>query len=148
MLNTLFMRAAATAVTLTFAAGPVSAENYRVLMMDYAFFPEISYVQDGDTITFVNMSGITRIIEAKNQSWATPEMADGAEATIPVYKGMQNAYVTRIDGVGGGGINGGGGGTDVNADSTDGTEFDGQDAEEGTIVGKLNFSSVPTIATD
>ena len=151
MLNKILMRAAFTAAALTVTAGASSAENYRVLMMDYAFFPDISYVQDGDTLTFVNMSGITRTIAARNGSWGTPELIDGAEATITVEKGMFNTYQTRLDGVGGAGVNeNSGGGTGDNVtDVTDGsTGIDGQDAEEGTIIGKINFAETPAIQTN
>lgn len=147
MLNKYILRAAATAVTLTFAAGSASADNFRILMMDYAFFPEISYVQPGDTITFVNMSGITRVIKSRNGAWETPEMVDGAETTVEVFQGMQNDYVTKVDGVGGNGVNAtDGGGADVNNDTTTGDNIEGQDDEEGTIIGKLNFSGAPVIA--
>lgn len=142
MLNKILMGAAVSAAALTATAGSTAAENYQILMMDYAFFPEISYVQPGDTVTFVNMSGITRVIEAKNGSWSTPEIADGGEATISIEQGMMNTFKTNIDGVGGNG------GDDV-TDVSDGTEgVDGQTAEEGTIIGNLNFSAPPTIATN
>lgn len=148
MLGKYILRAGATAAALTCAAGPASADSYEVLMMDYAFFPEISYVQPGDTITFVNLSGITRIIEARNNAWATPEIPDGGSATISIIQGMKNDYITRIDGVGGNGVTGGtAAGTATDIDTTDGTNLDGQDAEEGTIIGKLNFSGAP-VQTD
>lgn len=149
MLNKFMLRAAATAVALTCAAGPASAENYEVLMMDYAFFPEISYVVAGDTITFTNMSGITRVIQSRNGSWATPEIPDGGQATLFVAQGMQNTYLTRVDGVGSNGINtsgGGGGGSEFGADFTTGEDLSGASGEEGTIIGKLNFSGAPVIA--
>ena len=149
MLNKLFLRAAATAVTMTFAAGPASADNFQILMMDYAFFPEISYVKPGDTVTFVNMSGITRVISDRSGSWATPELADGQEATITIEQGMKNEFLTKVDGVGGNGVTtNGGGGTDPNTDLTDGTSTAGQDDEEGTIIGKLNFSDAPALVTE
>jgi len=150
MLNKILMRAAFTAAALTVTAGASSAENYRVLMMDYAFFPDISYVQDGDTLTFVNMSGITRTIASRDGSWTTPELIDGAEATITVEKGMFNSYQTRIDGVGGAGVIANSTGTGDNVtDVTDGsTGIDGQDAEEGTIIGKINFAETPAIQTN
>lgn len=150
MLNKILMGAAVSAAALTATAGSTAAENYQILMMDYAFFPEISYVQPGDTVTFVNMSGITRVIEAKNGSWSTPEIADGGEATISIEQGMMNTFKTKIDGVGGNGVTdtSSNGGDDV-TDVSDGTEgVDGQTAEEGTIIGNLNFSAPPTIATN
>ena len=72
MLNKILKGAALAVAALTFTAGSSSAENYRVLMVDSAFFPDISYVQDGDTLTFVNMSGSARTISAENGSLSTP----------------------------------------------------------------------------
>lgn len=145
MLSKFILRAAVTATALTGTAGAASAEEFRVLMMDYAFFPETSYVQPGDTITFVNMSGITRVIKSKNGAWETAELIDGAEATVTVFDGMQTAYITRIDGVGGAGVNAvEGGSTSTDVDLVDSGTVDGQDAEEGTILGKLNFNGAPT----
>ena len=145
MLSKIMMRAAVTAAALTFTAGATAAENYRVLMMDYAFFPDVSFVQDGDTITFVNLSGITRVIAARNGTWTTPELADGGEATISIVQGMHSTFQTKIDGVGGAGVTAteNGSGDDV-TDTTDGSEVEGQTAEEGTIIGNLNFSAAPS----
>lgn len=150
MLNKIMMRAAVAAAALAITAGSTAAENYRILMMDYAFFPDISYVQDGDTLTFVNMSGITRTIGARNGEWETPELTDGAEATMTVTKGMFTSFQTRIDGVGGTGVtatSSGGTATDV-TDSTDGSSIDGQTAEEGTIIGKLTFAAPAEIISN
>lgn len=144
MLVKFILRAAATAAALTCASGPALAENYDVLIMDYAFFPEISYVKAGDTMTFINMSGITRSVETRDNSWATTEIIDGASVTVSVVAEMTNTFITRLDGVGGNGINdGGAGGADVNVDQVVDTELTGQDAEEGTIIGRLSFGNAP-----
>ena len=115
MLSKFILRAGATAVALTCAAGAASAENYRVLMLDYAFFPEISYVTPGDTITFVNVSGTTRTIEAQDTEWLIEDLADGAESTLAITQGMKNQYSTVAVG-------------------DEGTEV---------VIGKLNFSGAP-----
>lgn len=128
MLNKLFLRAAATAVTMTFAAGPASADNFQILMMDYAFFPEISYVKPGDTVTFVNMSGATREIEAEGGEWEVTALADGAEITFPIVEGMSNIYQTQVDAP-----------ADPEAGATE---------EDNLVIGKLNFSDAPALVTE
>lgn len=114
MLDKIFKAAAVSAAMLTAMAGSTAAENYRVLMMDYAFFPEISYVRDGDTLTFVNMSGLTRTIEAANSSWSLPALSEGDEATITVVEGMADEFIIQVD-----------------------------ESTPEPIIGKLNFSAPP-----
>lgn len=140
MLNKILKGAALAVAALTFTAGSSSAENYRVLMVDSAFFPDISYVQDGDTLTFVNMSGSARTISAENGSWSTPEFSDGAEVTIPVVQGMANVFQVVLE-------------TGAPAAATtDGTatteETTATTPLDNRIVGKLNFSDQPTIQSN
>lgn len=132
MLSKFILRAGATAVALICAAGSASAENYRILMLDYAFFPEISYVSAGDTITFVNNSGTTRTIEAQDSAWIIEDLADGGEATLPIVAGMKNEYST---------IAPAGSGIAVEA----GSESSSQDE---VVIGKLNFSGLPSEKTN
>ena len=86
--------------------------------MDQSFFPNISYVQPGDTVTFINMSGVTRTVEAENKIWSIDSLADGAQATITVEAGWKNESLSRIHG----------------AD------------EIGTIIGRMSYSSPPSDA--
>ncbi|MEH6644700.1 hypothetical protein [Sulfitobacter sp.] len=140
MLNKILKGAAAAVAALTFTAGSSAAENYRVLMMGQAFFPDVSYVQDGDTLTFVNMSGISRTISADDGSWSTPELSDGAEATISVIRGMANIFQFQLEAV----------------DPAAATADDTTTAEETTteapaddiIIGKMNFSTQPTVQSN
>lgn len=120
MLSKFILRAGATAVALTCAAGAASAENYRILMLDYAFFPEISYVLPGDTITFVNASGTTRTIEAQDAEWLIEDLADGGESTLAITQGMKNEYSTVAL----------------------------ADGETEIVIGKLNFSGLPSEKTN
>ncbi|KEJ88073.1 hypothetical protein [Sulfitobacter donghicola] len=127
MLSKFFMRAAITAAALTGTAGSASAEEYHVLMMEYAFFPEISYVQPGDTIVFENLSGSTRSVLADDASWLVADLADGSSAVLNVVEGMPNKYVSMVPG---------GAGDEVDADGN------------VTVTGTLNFSGAPAIADD
>lgn len=126
MLSKLFMRAAVTAAALTCTAGSASAEEYHILMMDYAFFPEISYVQPGDVIVFENISGSTRSIGADNASWMVLDIADGATGTLNITENMSNKYASAVPG-------------------GEGDEVD----ENGNVqvIGTLNFSGAP-VAND
>lgn len=132
MLSKFFLRAAVTAAALTCTTGSASAEEFRIMMMETAFFPDVSYVQPGDTVTFVNMSGTTRTIQALNNDWAIADMPDGAETAITVSQGWKSQYLSRLvgDGV-----------------PTDLSNEQGLDQEEGTIMGVLSLSQPPRGST-
>lgn len=127
MLNKFFMRAAVTAAALTCTTGSASAEEFRILMMDHAFFPEISYVQPGDVVIFANNTGESRDIIAEDGSWEILAVANGTEAQLTVEQGMQNRFVTAVPGAAG--------------DQVD---------ENGNvqIVGIMNFSGQPAGTND
>lgn len=127
MLSKFFMRAAVTAAALTCTTSSASAEEYRILMMDYAFFPEISYVQPGDVVIFTNSTGQTRSVAGADGSWAVADLADGSEASLTIIEGMPSQYVSLVPGVAG--------------DEVD---------EDGnvTVLGKMNFGGQPTLGSD
>lgn len=103
MLSKFFLRAAVTAAALTCSTGSASAENFDIMIAEFSFFPSISYVQPGDTITFINESGVERDIRSKNKQWSISDLADGASPTITVEEGWKNDYLSRIKGSGNGG---------------------------------------------
>ncbi|WP_298858010.1 hypothetical protein [uncultured Sulfitobacter sp.] len=127
MLSKFFLRAAVTAAALTCTTGSASAEEYRILMMDYAFFPEINYVQPGDTVIFENASGEMRDVAAEDGSWIIAGMADGSETAMSIVAGMPNRFQSLVPG-------------------GEGDEVD----ENGNVavVGILNFSGQPAGVQD
>lgn len=143
MLNKFFMRAAVAAVALTCTTGSASAENYEILVLEFSFFSSVSYVQPGDSLTFVNNSGIDRDVRSRNANWFITDLADGASASIVVEDGWKNEYMSRIKGAGNGSDNTTE--TDINLDdaSIDYTGDDSVEAVPGTIMGILNYSGGP-----
>jgi len=92
MLRKFILRGAVLAAALTCTTGSASAEQFRILMMENSFFPETSYLQPGDEVTFVNQSGGTLDVSAEDGSWTIEAMAYGGEATLMIVEGMTNAY--------------------------------------------------------
>lgn len=127
MPSKLFMRAAVTAAALTCSTGSASAEEYRILMMGYAFFPEISYVQPGDVVIFSNSTGEMRDVAAENGSWEITEIANEGEASLTIVEGMPNRFVSFVPG-------------------GEGDEVD----ENGNVqvIGIMNFSGQPAPSGD
>ena len=124
MLSKFILRAAITAAALTCTTGSVSAEQYRVIITDFAVFPEVSYVQPGDTIIFENNSGVTRYAGTINQEWETEDIVEGQELAVLIEEGTPNEFYLR------------------HTDTRGGEGADAQEIEEGAILGKLNFSVV------
>jgi plastocyanin len=127
MLNKFILRAAFSAAALAGTATAASAEEYHVLMMDYAFFPEISYAVAGDVIVFENISGETRDVVANNDTWALAEIADGGSASLEITDGMPTKYYSMVPG-------GEGDTVDENGDVR--------------VVGTMNFNGPPQAADD
>ncbi|MCX7567053.1 hypothetical protein OS189_11940 [Sulfitobacter sp. F26169L] len=124
MLSKFIMRAAISAAALSGTAGFASAEQYHVLMMDYAFFPEISYVEPGDIVVFENISGNTRTIAADDGSWVVQGLANGATATLTIEENMPNQYLSLVPG---------------------GPEDEVNEDGNVQVVGTLNFSGNPAL---
>ena len=94
MLKKYILGVAVAATAFTFSAGASSAEEFRIMVMDEAFFPEVSYISADDVLIFVNMSGQTLDITAHDESWVIPDLSDGSEGSLIVTAGMANVYST------------------------------------------------------
>lgn len=127
MLNKFFMRAAFTAAAFAGTGTTASADEYHVLMMDYAFFPEVSYVLPGDVIVFENLSGSTRNVNSNNDIWTIEDLADGASVSLTITEGMPVAYYSMVPG-------GEGDSVDENGDVR--------------VIGRMNFNGPPQAADD
>ena len=125
MLSKIFMRAAIAAAALSGTAGSASAEEYRILMMDYAFFPEISYVLPGDVIIFENISGSTRSVIAEDASWLVADLEDGSTTSLTIVEDMPNEYISLVPG---------------------GSEDEVDEDGNVQVVGRMNFSGPPVVA--
>lgn len=124
MLSKIFMRAAIAAAALSGTAGSASAEEYRILMMDYAFFPEISYVLPGDVVIFENISGSTRSVIAGDASWIVADLEDGSTTSLTIAEDMPNEYISLVPG---------------------GSEDEVDEDGNVQVVGRMNFSGPPVV---
>lgn len=152
MLKTFRAGAAAAAATLTIATSPVAAENQDILIMENAFFPELSYVQPGDTITFINMSGIERAVQATDASWTTESLSDGDSSVVNVVEQMEKNFRISLTNETEGDEEAIGNGEDgaLTDDNvlTDDTAAADPETEENLILGKLNFAAPPQFSSN
>lgn len=73
----------ATVAALSVASA-AAAKEHTVLVLPDAYFPQITYLNPGDTVRFINMSGGEHNIIAKDSAWELGPIPDQGEATVNV----------------------------------------------------------------
>lgn len=68
-----------------------SAIDHTVLIMDFNFFPVVSYIDNGDIVEFVNETDSPREIQARKAAnrWTTGVLQPGETVEIVVTSGSQ-----------------------------------------------------------
>jgi len=89
MKRAIFVGLTTAALSLATAA---QADEHVVLILPDAYFPKITYMDAGDTIRFINASGSTHNIIAKNDSWALGPIAVDAEVTMVIDNTIQKTF--------------------------------------------------------
>lgn len=84
----------ATVATL-FAAHSAAAAEHTILILPDAYFPTISYIDSGDTVRFVNVSGGEHNIIAKNDSWEIGPIPDNGEVTMLIDSTVQKTFYDK-----------------------------------------------------
>ncbi|MEP6020885.1 MAG: hypothetical protein ABJ251_20605 [Paracoccaceae bacterium] len=73
-------------------ASVASAEEHTILVLQDAFFPEVTYVKAGDRVRFVNQqSGSTNII-AKDEDWEVGPLGADGENLLTVSGSMETVF--------------------------------------------------------
>lgn len=57
------------------SAGTAQALEHQVMIIAGAFFPEITYVQDGDTVTFINQDIGQRQVFGEEFNFISPRIS-------------------------------------------------------------------------
>jgi plastocyanin len=86
--NTLLMAGLATFLIST----PVQAAEHQILVLPDAYFPQTSYVTAGDTLVFLNESGIAITVISADEQWTTGTLANNQSSTITVVAGMTTDF--------------------------------------------------------
>ena len=74
--------AMATAVASLGLIHTAQAEEQMILVVGYGFFPEVTYISEGDTVRFKNTNEESMRIQAVDGSWLTDSIAPDAEVTM------------------------------------------------------------------
>ncbi|MEP5151648.1 hypothetical protein [Planktotalea sp.] len=74
----------ALAVAASSIASTASADNFNIIFVDGGFFPEITYLFPGDTVTFINETEDTITAEATDESWSTGPLGLNQSYLLPI----------------------------------------------------------------
>jgi plastocyanin len=75
--------------------GGAYATEHEVTIVAGAFYPEITYVQPGDTVTFYNADDTPRRVFGDEYHFKSPNLQTGDEYVITVFEGMPNDYYAK-----------------------------------------------------
>ena len=68
------------------------ADEQVIIVMSNTFFPDISYVEVGDTIRFVNSTTQDQTIISADAAWSVGPLAAGQEAVMTVVQGISTEF--------------------------------------------------------
>lgn len=72
-----------TALSLSFTQ-VASANDYSILVEEGAFYPEITYLAPGDTVTFTNNNTYSIEVIASDETWTTEALATSMDYVLPI----------------------------------------------------------------
>lgn len=83
-----------TVTTLPGATAAATAEQTCLILTD-AYFPQITYPDTGDSICFVNVSGVEHNIVSRNSEWEIGPIPDQGEVVIEVDSITERSFFNK-----------------------------------------------------
>ncbi len=116
--------AAAFALGMATAA---QAEDHTIVVTGFSYFPAVTYVLPGETVTFVNESGEEQTVVGKDAGWVVGPLADGADGSLTVTEETELKFFSAYQN-----CENGNEGTDVNCGSGNDPDPASTDPATGT----------------
>lgn len=69
-----------------------AAEEHIVLILPDAYFPNITYVDAGDTVRFVNASGTQHTVIARKNRWSVGPLNDQQEYVMAIADDIETVF--------------------------------------------------------
>lgn len=85
------------AVVASGFASSAAAETRYVIFVDGGFYPEITYLDPGDIVTFTNEAEIALTAEATDQSWSTGSLPQNSSYSLPITETTVLTYSVAGD---------------------------------------------------
>ncbi|MEM6372332.1 MAG: hypothetical protein AAF727_06085 [Pseudomonadota bacterium] len=76
-------------------ATAATATEHTILILPDAYFPQITYLDEGDSVRFINMSGLEHNIIAAQGEWEIGPIPDQGEATLEVDSVAQRSFFNK-----------------------------------------------------
>ncbi|WP_415921623.1 hypothetical protein [Tateyamaria sp. SN6-1] len=89
MLRATFIGTAMAVISLATAA---NAAEHQILILPDTYFPETTYLDPGDTIRFINVSGDEHTIIAANEAWTIGPLNAEEEFTMVVDSEIERTF--------------------------------------------------------
>lgn len=84
----------ATVAALSIASA-AAADEHTVLILPDAYFPQITYLDNGDSVRFINMSGGEHNIIAEGAAWEIGPIPDQGEAVLEVSDVVEKSFFNK-----------------------------------------------------
>ncbi|MEL6888206.1 MAG: hypothetical protein AAFO86_05795 [Pseudomonadota bacterium] len=81
-----------TAVSMLGLATVASAAEHDILILPNTYFPETTYLNPGDTVKFINMSGDEHTIIAANEAWTIGPLGADQDHTLVVDSEIERTF--------------------------------------------------------
>ncbi|UWR23221.1 hypothetical protein [Sulfitobacter sp. S190] len=95
MLNSFRAGAAVLAAATTLIASSSmarEAQTHNILVFGTAYFPDITFVQPGDTLTFINEADVPHTVATGEEGWTTGEIPVAGAVSVLVEEDMQTTF--------------------------------------------------------
>lgn len=79
-------------VAALFTAGSAGAKEHMILILDDAYFPQVTYLDEGDTVRFVNASSNSHNIIGQGGDWEIGPIPIDGEMTMIVAGGLAQTF--------------------------------------------------------
>ncbi|MEO0379191.1 MAG: hypothetical protein AAF252_02910 [Pseudomonadota bacterium] len=91
----------ATVATLSVASAAAAMEHTVMILPD-AYFPQVTYLKAGDSVRFVNASGVQHSIVAAGSDWTLGPIPNEGEAVLEVSNVIEKTFFNQdaVDGDG------------------------------------------------
>lgn len=85
-----------TALSISFAQ-TATAEDYEIIIEEGAFYPGITYLVPGDSVTFVNNHDNAVEVKASDASWTTGQLSTNEEYALPIAEETKLTFALAAD---------------------------------------------------
>jgi plastocyanin len=132
----MFRRTAAAALAFGMVTAGVQAAEHEVAIIDGAFYPEITYVQPGDTVLVYNADEVPRRVFGDEFTFISPKLMTEDAFTVTIVEDMPNEYYGKT----------GSGDIDVDTDQSAASQAQ-TDEDDNPMRGVFSFAP-PPLASD